>query len=84
MSSNDCLTLLVRPDWWSESACLGMHPSNFFIDELDPNYDSKVLIAKRVCFSCPVKSECFNEAKARNEEFGIWGGVNVEEEDFSW
>lgn len=84
MSGNDALSLLIRPEWFKDAACKGMHPNNFFIDELDPDYDSKVAVAKRVCSSCPVTSLCFEEAKQNAEEFGIWGGINVEDENFSW
>ena len=84
MSGNDALTLLIRPEWFDDAACRGMQPNNFFIDEFDPDYDAKVAVAKRVCSSCSVRSLCFEEAKERQEEFGIWGGINVEDPDFSW
>lgn len=84
MSANDCLSLLIRPEWWNDSACLGMGVDNFFIDELDPDYQEKVKVAKRVCASCKVKDDCFQYAKSNNEEFGIWAGISVEDEEFTW
>ncbi len=84
MSANDCLTLLIRPEWWNEAACLGMKPENFFIDELDPDYGDKIAIAKRICASCTVREKCYEYAKSNKEEFGVWAGINVEEEGFSW
>jgi WhiB family redox-sensing transcriptional regulator len=31
--------------------------------------------AKRVCSTCPVRTECFNHALDNVERFGIWGGT---------
>lgn len=84
MSANDCLSLLIRPDWWQDAACLGMGVNNFFIDQLDPDYKEKIEVAKRVCRSCKVKDQCFEYAKGNKEEFGVWAEQSVEDEDFTW
>lgn len=31
--------------------------------------------AKRLCFACPVQTECLQAALDNNERFGIWGGL---------
>lgn len=35
--------------------------------------------AKTVCESCPVQAECLEEALARPEEWGVWGGMTAGE-----
>ncbi|MEU0940375.1 WhiB family transcriptional regulator [Embleya sp. NPDC005971] len=35
--------------------------------------------AKSICAVCPVKAMCLAEAMARNEEHGIWGGLDRKE-----
>ena len=32
--------------------------------------------AKTLCESCPNKQNCLNNAIARKERFGVWGGVD--------
>jgi hypothetical protein len=32
--------------------------------------------AEELCYKCPLLRECYQFAKANNEEYGIWGGVN--------
>jgi WhiB family redox-sensing transcriptional regulator len=61
-----------------------MGVDNFFIDQLDPDYREKIEVAKRVCTSCKIKNDCFQYAKNNNEEFGIWAGIPVEDEEFAW
>ena len=34
--------------------------------------------AKQICQTCPVQQPCLEQALARNERFGIWGGLNFE------
>jgi WhiB family redox-sensing transcriptional regulator len=39
-------------------------------------YKAAIEAAKAICRTCPLQMRCFRDAKARNEQFGIWGGVN--------
>jgi Transcription factor WhiB len=32
--------------------------------------------ATQLCSGCPVQLECWSAANARNEKFGVWGGVD--------
>jgi hypothetical protein len=34
-----------------------------------------VFAAQAVCAGCPVLDKCLRDAKARGEEWGMWGGV---------
>lgn len=46
-----------------------------------PNKGDSDLIrnAKKLCEKCPVQEECGEWAIQNNEDFGIWGGLTVEE-----
>ncbi len=35
--------------------------------------------ARRICASCPVRTECLDFALATNQESGIWGGATEDE-----
>lgn len=35
--------------------------------------------ARRICGRCPVRAECLDYALARREQYGIWGGLNIDE-----
>ncbi|MFM7067854.1 MAG: WhiB family transcriptional regulator, partial [Actinomycetes bacterium] len=41
----------------------------FFSEDLDD-----VVAAKRLCLTCPVRTDCLDEAVARGERYGVWGG----------
>jgi hypothetical protein len=35
--------------------------------------------AKELCFSCPVREKCLQDAIERSDDHGIWGGLTVNE-----
>lgn len=35
--------------------------------------------AKLICATCPMTADCLAQALARNEQFGIWGGLTIRE-----
>ncbi|MFV0316952.1 MAG: WhiB family transcriptional regulator [Microthrixaceae bacterium] len=55
--------------WEAEARCRDLPTERFFTDDVD-----EISMAKQVCLSCPVRSECLDSAVARHEQFGIWGG----------
>lgn len=59
-------------EWMSYGACAGSS-IDFFSTLPKKNRE-----AKKICDSCPVKSECYNYA-LQNEPFGFWGGATQEE-----
>jgi len=58
-------------EWRLQAACLRVDPDLFFPH---PSDAAAVASAIRVCRSCPVVWECFDEAMTRKERHGIWGG----------
>lgn len=44
----------------------------------------KIIIAeaKTVCRACPVQTECLTYAQARDNKYGIWGGLTSEERGY--
>jgi hypothetical protein len=53
-------------------ACWGADPDLFFPlprESADP--------AKAICAGCALRTECLALARARGEQFGIWGGVDL-------
>lgn len=54
--------------WKDQAICKGL-TDLFFADSWHD-----VAKSKRVCSLCPVKQECFNEARDTPFTFGVWGG----------
>ncbi len=53
-------------------ACWGADPDLFFplpSESADP--------AMAICAACAVRVECLALARARGEQFGVWGGVDL-------
>ena len=53
-------------------ACAGADPDLFFPlprESADP--------AMAICAACAVRVDCLALARARGEQFGIWGGVDL-------
>ena len=73
--------VLVRPDglppelaWQERALCAQTDPEAFF-----PEKGGSTREAKRVCMSCEVRAECLDYALAKDERFGIWGGLSERE-----
>lgn len=64
----------LPPDWAAQSACTKVDPETFF-----PDSQPGPAAAKAVCAGCPVRRECLVAALARNERFGVWGGLTERE-----
>jgi WhiB family redox-sensing transcriptional regulator len=41
----------------------------------------EIRMAKALCDTCPVKTECLTYALEANEPYGIWGGLTTNERD---
>ena len=64
----------AAPSIWAPDgpACWGADPDLFFPlpgESADP--------AKAICAACAVRADCLTLARARGEQFGIWGGVDL-------
>lgn len=60
--------------WQEESLCAQTDPEAFF-----PEKGGSTREAKRICVGCTVKAECLEYALAKDERFGIWGGLSERE-----
>lgn len=65
---------LSDDQWERKSLCAQTDPEAFF-----PEKGGSTRDAKRICQRCPVIGDCLNEALARDERFGIWGGLSERE-----
>lgn len=63
-----------RPAWQEEALCAQSDPEAWY-----PEQGGSTLEAKRICQSCPVRTECLTAALANQERFGIWGGHSERE-----
>lgn len=62
--------------WMSEALCAGTDTEKYF-----DKYETDEECAKevdRMCLSCPVIKECFEEG-VRTESYGVWGGIFLNE-----
>lgn len=61
-------------DWQERALCAQTDPEAFF-----PEKGGSTREAKRICLGCEVRAECLEFALARDERFGIWGGLSERE-----
>lgn len=69
------MALLDRPGhddlWQRHAACNGVGLEVFFPEgQGDPGYR-----AKKVCATCPVRTDCLSVALVSSERWGVWGGA---------
>lgn len=57
--------------WKKKAACKDV-PKKYFYSSFEQDQD----LARRVCGSCAVRSECTVYAVQHGESFGIWGGYD--------
>ncbi len=60
--------------WQADALCAQTDPEAFF-----PEKGGSTRDAKRVCSECPVSQACLDYALAKDERFGIWGGLSERE-----
>jgi WhiB family redox-sensing transcriptional regulator len=61
-------------EWQERALCAQTDPEAFF-----PEKGGSTREAKRICQGCEVKDECLDYALAKDERFGIWGGLSERE-----
>ena len=62
--------------WVDEALCAGRDTESYFDGyELDWEVATDV---DRMCLSCPVIKQCFDEG-VKTESYGVWGGVYLNE-----
>ncbi len=60
-------------DWTKSARCADARPDELFVRGAAQHR------AKRLCASCPVRTECLIEALDQRIEWGIWGGMTERE-----
>ena len=66
----------ANESWISRAACRGL--TNVFYSSYNESTkarERRETIAKKMCASCPVIEQCL-EMSIKNEEYGIWAGLN--------
>jgi WhiB family redox-sensing transcriptional regulator len=66
-------------DWQDRALCAETDPEAFF-----PEEGSLTAAAKRVCQTCEVQPECLAYALRNREQYGIWGGLSIDERRALW
>lgn len=57
--------------WRELGLCAQTDPDAFY-----PEHGGSATEAKRICAGCEVRDRCLADALARDERFGIWGGLS--------
>ena len=60
-------------NWGERARCRSTSPDALFVQGALQHE------AKRVCYGCPVRTECLAEALDGQIEFGVWGGLTERE-----
>ena len=60
--------------WQERGLCAQTDPEAFF-----PEKGGSTREAKRICQGCEVRDACLDYALAKDERFGIWGGLSERE-----
>ena len=68
------MTELETDSWQDRALCAQTDPEAFF-----PEKGGSTREAKKICLGCEVRSECLDYALAKDERFGIWGGLSERE-----
>lgn len=62
--------------WMGEALCAGTDTELYF-DKYESDQDTAKNI-DRMCLSCPVIKECFEQG-VKTESYGVWGGIFLSE-----
>lgn len=60
--------------WQSYALCAEVDPELFF-----PEKGVSAATARKICFACPVRTECLDWAISNGETSGVWGGLSERE-----
>lgn len=73
------VVLATITDWQRRAACRGPQSEVFYPPakfERKIERRERERLAKAICASCGVQGTCLNDAVVRDEQHGIWGGLN--------
>lgn len=72
------MTVLIPvPAWHERALCQQVDPELFFPEK--GRGETSLRQARRICARCEVRTECREDAIARNEPYGVWGGMSESE-----
>ena len=71
---------MTKHDWKENAQCLNLE-TNLFFDKYEDEPATRKKIDS-VCRSCPVSKKCFAVGVSA-KEWGVWGGVYLENGDIS-
>ncbi|OKI47269.1 WhiB family transcriptional regulator [Micromonospora sp. CB01531] len=78
MDGRPAVTALLQvPEWHERALCRQTDPDLFFPEK--GSGLSSLRQARRICARCEVRTECREDAIARDERFGVWGGTSEAE-----
>lgn len=63
-----------RPAWQDRALCAETDPDAFF-----PEKGGSARAAKQVCAACEVRAACLEYALEHDEQWGLWGGLSLNE-----
>lgn len=63
-------------EWTGKASCAAPGAVSMFPHDGD---EVGQAAAKRQCVGCPVRQTCLDEAMARGESWGVWGGLTTDE-----
>jgi WhiB family redox-sensing transcriptional regulator len=71
--------MTIRTNWHKAAACRGADPELFFpIGTTGPAL-RQVQEAKRICLTCPARTQCLAWALDQGVTDGVWGGTTQDE-----
>jgi WhiB family transcriptional regulator, redox-sensing transcriptional regulator len=62
--------IMPNANWQDRAACRGQDVELFYSQE-----GADVRAALAICAACVVQAECYDQAMADREAFGVWGGT---------
>jgi WhiB family transcriptional regulator, redox-sensing transcriptional regulator len=66
--------------WRQAAACRDIDPDLFFpIGAAGSGAAAQIAEAKRICWTCPVRTPCLGWAIKHYQDYGIWGGMTERE-----
>jgi len=64
----------METDWMQRGLCREIPPATFF-----PSDGVGVEVARGICATCPVKTQCLEYALENRIDHGVWGGCSERE-----
>ncbi len=62
----------MSAEWMADGRCREYSPETFF-----PRDGVGVIVAQRICATCPVSSACLTYALDNHIDHGVWGGMSA-------